>query len=111
MIRLFKTLIRPILDYGHIALITASNHSIQKWEILQTKFIRQTFQSPKINNCHTLKLANMPNIKDRIKHLAYKWLQKSTENNKEVKEFIDTHVRKTSRMMTPYSILNKIYIK
>ena len=111
MIRLFKAIVRPILEYGHISLITVNPNDIKKWEIIQTKFIRHTLISPHMLNSNTLKLANLPTIKNRIKHLANKWYKKTIENNKEVKEFIDKNVRKKSKMKTPYSIINKTYIK
>ena len=109
MIRLYKSLVRSILEYGHISLITVNPIHIKKWETLQTKFIRRTFQSPKTSNKHTLKLANLPTIKNRLKHLAQTWYNNAIENNKEVHEFTNTQVRKNSKMKTPYSILNGIY--
>ena len=109
MIRLYKSLVRSILEYGHISLITVNPNHIKKWETLQTKFIRLTFQSPRTSTKHTLKLANLPTIKNRLKHLAQTWYNNALEHNKEVCEFTNTHVRKLSKMKTPYSILNGIY--
>ena len=109
MLNLFKIFIRSILEYGHIALITTEPNQLKSWEIIQTKFIRFVLKSPKINNEFTLKLANMPSIRDRINHLAYIWFHKTQKNNKDVKEFIDTKINKLSQLKTPYSLINGTY--
>ena len=100
---------RPIMDYGSISLITAEPKTIKKLETLQTKYIRGAFNAPLMKNENTLKLANLPTIADRIKHLAHNWYQRTIKNNKEVQQFIRDNVRQLSRMKTPYSILNNTY--
>ena len=105
IVRLFKIYIRPLLEYGHIATITANNRHMNQWESLQTSFIRHTFKFPIIHSNHTRKLANLPTITDRLLQLSDKWYNKALNLNKEITNLIDEHVRKDSRLKTPYSII------
>ena len=107
MVRLFKIFIRPLLEYGHIATITANKKHMNHWESIQTSFIRHTFKLPYIHNNHTRKLANLPTITDRLLQLSDKWYNKAITVNKEIINFIEQHVRKDSRLKTPYNIITK----
>ena len=105
MIRLFNTYIRPLMEYGHIATITAKPQHINKWETIQTKFIRKILKLPKIKNATTLKYANQPKITHRIKQLAYKWYTKTLKNNKDLTEEIK---KSKPSETTPLHIIQKI---
>ena len=83
MVRLFKIYISSLLEYGHIATITANNRHMNQWESIQTSFIRHTFKLPIIHNNHTRKLANLPTITDRLLQLLGKWYNKALNLNKE----------------------------
>ena len=72
MIRLFKILVRPLLEYGHIASITAKPHLIKQWETIQTTYIRRILRIPRLHNNYTRKLANLPTIQDRLYQLSDK---------------------------------------
>ena len=98
------------MDYGHIALITTHLPLLKPLEIIQTKFIRKTLNLPYINNAITLKLANLPSLKDRMLDLAHRWLEKAIIENVDVANFINTRINKTSKYKTPYSILKGNYI-
>ena len=108
MIRLFKTLVRPIIDYGHVALITAKPRSMTKLEVIQTKFLRNILRTPRINNKTLLKMANLPTLTDRIKHRAHTWFHNTITHNNEINNFIKTQIKITSNHITPYSIINNL---
>ena len=79
LIRLFNVYVRPLFEYGHIALITAHPHLINKWEHIQTKYIRRTLNLPSsLNNDITRNLANQETITNRILHRARTWYTKTT---------------------------------
>ena len=81
MVRLFKIYVRPLYEYGNIALITASPKATNKWEIQQTKYIRKALNIRKLNNNITRKLAYLPKITNRIQYLRHKYYHKNKENN------------------------------
>ena len=110
MINLYSSLIRPVMDYGHIALITTNLPLLKPLEIIQTKFIRRTLNMPKVSKEITLKMANLPSMRDRMLDLAHRWLEKAKVENVDIKSFINTRVYKTSQLKTPYSILTGKYI-
>ena len=110
MVRLFKIYVRPLLEYGHIATITAHKIIQRQWEPIQTSYIRNILQLPRINNNNTRKLANTPPIYDRLLHLSNKWYQKTKKHNIQITNFINETVTKNSRLANPYSILTKQYI-
>ena len=110
MVRLFKIYVRPLLEYGHIATITAHKLIQTHWEPIQTTYIRRILKLHKIHNDHTRKLANLPTIYNRLLHLANKWYKKTQTNNKQITNFINTTVSKNSKLENPYSIITKKYI-
>ena len=108
MIRLFNIFIRPLLEYGHTALITAHPRLITQLESVQTTFIRRILHLPRIHNNTTRKLANVNTIKNRLLNLSDKWL-KNTSNNIPIQNFINTRVSKVSRLKTPYTIIKNLH--
>ena len=48
MIRLYKTFVCPLFEYGHIATITASSKNINIWEGIQYKYQKHPAASPHI---------------------------------------------------------------
>ena len=108
MIRLFKIFCRPIFDFGSIAFVTLDPVIFTPWENTQIRFIKHTLNTPLISHDNILKLANLPKIKQRTLHLAHNWYHKALQNNKDLKDFVDTKITRTN-MKTPHSIITNTY--
>ena len=107
IVRLFKIYVRPLLEYGHIATITAQKLIQIHWEHIQTTYIRRILKIHRIHKNIARKLANLPTIYDRLLQLSSKWYDKTKKNNKPITEFINKTVSKNSGLANPYSIVTK----
>ena len=109
MIRLYKTFIRPLLEYGHTATIIATKHAIKTWENNQAKYIKTILRLPNISHENILKYGNTTTIRTRLNHLILKWYRNLyANNNTPIREFINTHVRnyhELDKYNTPYKII------
>ncbi len=112
MVRLFNIFVRPLFEYGHTATITTSKSCINKWEIIQTKFIRHILQLPNISNNTTLKYAYQPTIRTRINHLALQWYNNIyINNNTPIIHFIANHTKDYNsfdKYKTPLKIIKQL---
>ena len=104
MINLYKIFIRPNFEYGNIALITADNKYIYKWEQVQMNILRSILSlNRNMNNNVVRKCANILSISERIKQLAKSWYKKSILNNSDIKEYITTT---EASLGTPLAYIN-----
>ena len=112
MVRLFNIFVRPLFEYGHTATITTSKSCINKWEIIQTKFIRHILQLPNISNNTTLKYAYQPTIRTSINHLALQWYNNIyINNNTPIIHFIANHTKDYNsfdKYKTPLKIIKQL---
>ena len=109
MVRLFKMYVRPLFEYGNIALFTAQPNHIKPWEILQTKYIRTILNKTYLNNNNTRKFAYLPTIAYRLTELAHKYYNKNHIHNSPINKFITNTIKQNSQKKTPYSIINNKY--
>ena len=93
-IRLYKIYMRTLFEYGSTAMICASDATIKKWEVLQTKTLRYILGAPAgIPNEVLLKLANVPTVRNRITHLVTNWYKNvEKHNNRDILDFIKERV-------------------
>ena len=108
MIRLYKTFVRPLFEYGHIATITASSKNINTWEGIQYRYIKNILDLPHISKANVAKFGNLPFIKHRLLHLSKAWYNKAITHNTSIEHFVDNHVSKhpiRNKYKTPYTIL------
>ena len=91
MIRLYKMFVRSLFEYGNTTTIMIKSTIIQKWEVIQIRFLKRIIQLPAYSNNQILVISNLPSIQECIAIVALKWYNKSYEcNNKDVTEFIAT---------------------
>ena len=73
LIRLYKTYIRPLIEYGCIATITAKEETISKFQRVQIDFIRVCLNLPRYIRTDLLhEAAGLETIKGRLETLGKK---------------------------------------
>ena len=82
LIRLYKSSIRSLFDYGAPATCVASPHVQRIWEGVQTHFITQALSIPcYIHNDRKRQHAYLPPIHDRNLYLAKRWYRHAMLHN------------------------------
>ena len=81
LIQIYKQCVRPILEYGSLSTITASNYIISKIQRLQNKFIWLALCLPKYICSKLLHdSTGLPYVKDRLLSCATKSLDRIAQN-------------------------------
>ena len=81
LIQIYKQCVRPILEYGSLSTITASDYIISKIQRLQNKFIRLALRLPKYVCTKLLHDSiGLPSVKDRLLSCATKPLDRIAQN-------------------------------
>ena len=93
LIRLYKSYIYSLFDYGAPATWVASPPNVQlSWERIQTHFILQALSIPSlIPNNRKRQQAFIPPIHDRNIHLAKRWYIRMMQHSCRVQDYIDNH--------------------
>ena len=109
LIRLYKSYIRPLFDYGAPATCIASPAIQLSWERIQTHFISRALSIPFfIHNDIIRQHAYLPPIHDRNLYLAKRWYRRATQHNRGVQDYInhshDNHNIRCSRN-TPLELI------
>ena len=92
LIRLYKSYIRSLFDYGAPATCVASPHVQRIWEGVQTHFITRTLSIPcYIHNDRKRQHAYLPSIHDRNLYLAKRWYRRAMLHNSGVQDYVDNH--------------------
>ena len=82
LIRLYKSYIRSLFDYGAPATCIASPAIQLSWERIQTHFISQALSIPSfIHNNRKRQHAYLPPIHDRNLYLAKPWYRRAMQHN------------------------------
>ena len=116
LIRLYKTYIRSLFDYGSAATCVASPKVFQIWERIQMHLISHALHLPYNINHNTLRrLANISTVQDRVLYQAKAWYRKSLANTAATRIFDDKHSRHFAGFdkprLTPFCVLNDIPFK
>ena len=81
IIQIYKQCVRPVLEYGSLSTITASDYIVSKIQQLQSKFIRLALRSPKYICSKLLHdPSGLPYVKDRLLSCATKSLERIAQN-------------------------------
>ena len=92
LIRLYKSYIRSLFDYGAPAICVASAGIHLSWERIQTHFISQALSIPSfIHNDRKRQHAYLPPIHDRNIYLAKRRYRRAMQQNRGVQDYIDDH--------------------
>ena len=92
LIRLYKSYIRSLFDYGAPATCVASPDIQFSWERIQTHFISRALSIPSfIHNDRKRRHAYLPPIHDRNLFLAKRWYRRAMQHNRGVQDNIDNH--------------------
>ena len=108
MLRLYKTFVRPLFEYGHIATITASFKNMNIWEGIQYRFIKNVLQFPHISRANVSKFGNLPFIQHRLLHLSKTCYNKAITHNTAIQHYVTNHTSKRpirKKHNTPYTII------
>ena len=116
LIRLYKTYIRSLFDYGSAATCVASPSVFKIWERIQTRLIAHALHlSTNTNNTTLRRLANISTVQDRVLYQAKSWYRKSLATTAATRLFDEQHSRHYAGFdkprPTPYCILNEISFK
>ena len=92
LIRLYKSYIRSLFDYGAPAVCVASPAIQLSWERIQTHFISLALSIPSFtHNDRKRKHTYLPSIHDRNLYLAKRWYRCAMQHNRGVQDYIDNH--------------------
>ena len=92
LIRLYKSFIRSLFDYGAPATCVASPAIQLSWERIQTRFISRALSIPSfIHNDRKRQQTYLPPIHDRNLYLAKRWYMRAMQQNRGVQDYIDNH--------------------
>ena len=108
MLRLYKTFVRPLLEYGHITTITTSSKNMNIWEGIQYRFIKNILQLPHISRANVSKFGNLPLIQHRLLHLSKTRFNKAITHNTSIQHYANNHISKhpiSKKHKTPYAII------
>ena len=112
MIRLYKIFIRPLLEYGHTATISATDNAIGIWENNQAQYIKKVLNLPNISKENIRKFGNISTIRTRINDIALRWYTNLYKNdNSPIIEFIDTQItdyHKMDKHDSPYRKITQL---
>ena len=80
--RLYKSYIHPVLEYGAPVILGASKTYIKKLQIIQNKAIRIAYKLNPLSHTEDIhKIAKIDLIKDRFKILTYKFIDSLNEHS------------------------------
>ena len=110
LIRLYKSYIRSLFDYGAPATCVASPPVHRIWEGVQTHFITRALSIPSfIHNDRTRQHAYLPPIHDRNMYLAKRWYRSAMLYNSGVQDYVDNHThnkrKHTGSRNTPLELI------
>ena len=89
LIRLYKSYIRSLFDYGAPAACVASPAIQLSWERIQTHFISRPLSIPSfIHNDRKRQHAYLPHIHDRNLYLGKRWYRRAMQHNRGVQNYI-----------------------
>ena len=92
-IRLYKSYIHSLFDYGAPATCVASPAIKRSWERIQTHFIPRALSIPSfIHNDRKRQHAYLPPIHDRKLYLAKRWYRRAMQHNRGVQDYIGNHI-------------------
>ena len=79
---LYKSYIRPVLEYGAPVILGASETYIKKLQIIQNKAIRIAYKLDPLSHTEDIhKIAKIDLIKDRLQILTYKFIDSLKEHS------------------------------
>ena len=104
LIRLYKSYIRSLFDYGAPATCVVSPHVQRIWEGVQTHFVTQALSIPCFIHDRKRQHAYLPPIHDRNLYLAKRWYRRTMLHNSRVQDYVDNHTRTGSRN-TPLELI------
>ena len=79
---LYKSYIRPVLEYGAPVILGASKTNIKKYQIIQNKAIRLAYKlDPLSHSESTHKIAKIDLIKERFQIVRYKFIDSLNEHS------------------------------
>ena len=82
LMRLYKSYIRPVLEYGAPVILGASETYIKKLQIIQNKAIRIAYKLDPLSHTEDIhKIAKIDLIEDRFQILTYKFIDSLKEHS------------------------------
>ena len=89
LIRLYKTFVRPLFEYGCVVTISTSKINIRKLQKVQNEFIRVCLKLPKYISTRLLhEAAGLEMVNERLKFLAEKHFEK-LKNDDNIRTLIE----------------------
>ena len=102
LIRLYKSYIHSLFDYGAPATCVASPHVQRIWEGFLTHFIMRALSIPRFfHNNRKRQHAYLPPIHDRNLYLAKRWYRHVMLHNSGVQDYVDNHTQRSHTYRQP----------
>ena len=92
LIRLYKTYVRTLFEYGSAATCVASPSVFGIWEKLQTRLITHALDLPNyIRHDNLRRYADLPTVQDRVLYTGKRWYRNTMLHNEPMRDFIQHH--------------------
>ena len=107
LIRLYKIITRPYIDYTCTALTQLSKLQRHKLEVIQNRclrYARRTVDSTCISNSELRSRCNIVSVEQRSLALADSWWKKASKNNDDINNFTYHH-QKGNKTKTPLNAI------
>ena len=82
IMKTYKTYVRPVLETGYVLTADASDHQLNKLQVIQNHAIRLAYNLPRSTNIKTLhEISGLEPIRDRLHHLKTKALNRFCQHS------------------------------
>ena len=103
IMQLYKQYVRPVIEYGAIALLSAPKTTLEKIQLVQNKAIKIAYRLPWCTStCKIHELAEIEPIKNRFQSLANKFIDSLEEHSELFKLQMELHVAMKKRDKTNF---------
>ena len=101
LMRLYKSYVRPVMEYGSIVMLSASKGQLKKLQTVQNRAIRIAYRLHPLSHTNEIhELANIELLEERFKHLANKFIHSLEYNSKLFENQKESHASSIQRGKT-----------
>ena len=107
LIKLFKSYVRPLSEYGSIAFLTAPKHQLRRLQQIQNEAIRICLRLPRYLRANLLhEYASLEYIDERLLHFNKSLLKTMTRHNCHIESLVKNHsCTSASNSKSPLDVL------
>ena len=106
LMKLYKSYIRPIIEYGSIAFISAPKSQMERLQQIENTAIRTCLRLPKyIRNSLLHEYASLEPLSVRLIRFNVKLLNIMKSNNEHIQQLITDHIHAEEGILSPLDVI------